>query len=79
MGLTAGQYNYQQALSKAILFFEAQRTGVLPANNRIDWRNDSFLLDGNDNRLDLTGGYFDAGDHVKFGFPLGHTLIFLAW
>ena len=27
----------------------------------------------------LTGGYFDAGDYVKFGFPMAGTITNLAW
>ena len=78
-GLASGQYDYSSALSKSILFYEAQRSGKLPADNRIPWRGDSFLPDGSDHGVDLSGGFFDAGDHVKFGYPLGHSLIFLAW
>lgn len=29
--------------------------------------------------MDLTGGYHDAGDNVKFGLPLGFTLTTLSW
>ena len=29
--------------------------------------------------LDLTGGYYDAGDHVKFGLPMSATSTMLAW
>ena len=28
---------------------------------------------------DLSGGYYDAGDSVKFGFPLASSLTVLAW
>jgi endoglucanase len=59
LGLTLAQYNYNEALSKSILFYEAQRTGKLPANNRVSWRGDSFLQDF-DGNVDLTGGYFDG-------------------
>jgi hypothetical protein len=27
----------------------------------------------------LTGGYYDAGDNVKFGFPLAFSSTMLAW
>ena len=30
-------------------------------------------------QVDLTGGYHDAGDHVKFGLPLAFTLTILSW
>lgn len=30
-------------------------------------------------QVDLTGGYYDAGDNVKFGFPMAFTATMLAW
>ena len=71
--------NYADALSKAVWFYDAQRLGKLPANNRVSWRGDSFLSDGADVGLDLTGGFADAGDTIKATFPLAHTLTTLAW
>ena len=41
--LSAGSHNYTDALSKAVLFFEGQRSGKLPAGQRIPWRSDSGL------------------------------------
>ena len=29
--------------------------------------------------MDLTGGYYDAGDNVKFGFPMAFTVTLLSW
>lgn len=37
---------YSDALTKSILFFEGQRSGKLPANQRVIWRGDSALHDG---------------------------------
>ena len=34
---------------------------------------------GADNNVDLIGGYYDAGDNVKFNFPQAFTLTMLAW
>lgn len=39
-------HDYGQALTKGILFFEAQRSGYLPSNQRVKWRADSGLHDG---------------------------------
>jgi endoglucanase len=72
-------FNYAEALQKSILFYEAQQSGKLPAWNRVSWRGDSRLNDGSDVGLDLSGGWYDAGDHVKFGFPMAGTATQLAW
>ncbi|KAI3787543.1 hypothetical protein L1987_42088 [Smallanthus sonchifolius] len=70
---------YSDALSKSILFFEGQRSGKLPANQRLKWRADSALHDGSSANVDLVGGYYDAGDNVKFGLPMAFTTTMLAW
>nr|XP_026691225.1 uncharacterized protein LOC100175432 [Ciona intestinalis] len=72
-------YDYNEVIAMSILFYEAQRSGKLPSNNRIPWRGDSGLRDGCDVGVDLTGGWYDAGDHVKFGFPLAWSVTTLAW
>ena len=72
--------NYNDALEKSILFYEAQRSGNLyEATNRVPWRVDSALNDGADVSVDLTQGYYDAGDHVKFGFPMASSMTMLSW
>ena len=77
--LFGGTFNYGQALQKSFLFYEAQRSGSLPKNHRIYWRGNSALNDGADVGVDLAGGYYDAGDHVKFGFPMASSMTMLAW
>ncbi|WCJ36499.1 glycosyl hydrolase 9B1 [Euphorbia peplus] len=70
---------YGEALIKSILFFEGQRSGKLPPNQRMNWRKDSALRDGSDIGRDISGGYYDAGDNVKFNFPMAFTTTLLAW
>ncbi|EPS71030.1 hypothetical protein M569_03731 [Genlisea aurea] len=72
-------HDYAQALSKSILFFEAQRSGYLPGNQRVQWRGNSGLGDGKLNGVDLVGGYYDAGDNVKFGLPMAFTVTMMSW
>jgi endoglucanase len=48
-------------LGNLLYFYEAQRSGRLPSTKRVSWRNDSAVDDGSDVRLDLSGGYYDAG------------------
>ncbi|KAF3547886.1 hypothetical protein DY000_02003033 [Brassica cretica] len=72
-------HDYKQALSKSILFFEAQRSGHLPPNQRVSWRSHSGLNDGKSIGVDLVGGYYDAGDNVKFGLPMAFTVTTMCW
>ncbi|XP_062192775.1 endoglucanase 20-like [Phragmites australis] len=78
-GLSLSSPNYHGSLAKAILFFEGQRSGRLPANQRVKWRGNSALTDGQGENVNLTGGYYDAGDNVKFGFPMAFTVTLLSW
>ncbi|KAL3699271.1 hypothetical protein R1sor_017293 [Riccia sorocarpa] len=71
--------DYAQALDLSFQYFEAQRSGPLPSNQRVTWRADSALEDGKAQGIDLVGGYFDAGDNVKFQFPMAYTITTLAW
>ncbi|KAL9268864.1 Endoglucanase 13-like protein, partial [Drosera capensis] len=71
--------DYVSALSASLLFYEAQRSGKFPDNQRVQWRGDSALTDGSVAGVDLVGGYYDAGDNVKFGFPMAYTITMLAW
>jgi len=76
---SAGLFNYGEVLQKSLYFYDAQRSGPLPENFRVAWRGDSAMQDGQDVGLDLTGGFYDAGDHVKFGLPMTSSMTLLAW
>ncbi|KAK1382259.1 Endoglucanase [Heracleum sosnowskyi] len=76
---TFTRQDYYSALNKSLLFFEGQRSGKLPANQRVKWRGDSGLSDGSAARVNLVGGYYDAGDNIKFGLPMAFTTTLLAW
>jgi len=39
-------FDYGQALSQSLLYFESQRSGRLPYNQRVTWRHHSALTDG---------------------------------
>ncbi|KAM4081955.1 hypothetical protein ACJW30_11G132600 [Castanea mollissima] len=71
--------DYAEALNKSLLYYEAQRSGELPIHQRVEWRAYSVLSDGREAGVDLEGGYYNAGDNVKFGFPLAFTITMLSW
>ncbi|KAI9107172.1 hypothetical protein K1719_021781 [Acacia pycnantha] len=74
--------NYTLALHKALLFFNAQKSGRLPKGNGIPWRSNSGLNDGSDVPEltgGLVGGYYDAGDNIKFHFPMAFTMTMMSW
>lgn len=72
-------HDYREIIKLSLLFYEAQRSGPLPEDSRIPWRGDSALLDHGRNGEDLTGGYYDASDFVKFSFTMAFTTTLLAW
>lgn len=69
----AGTYNYAEALQKAIYFYECQQAGPLAEWNRVEWRGDATMND------EILGGWYDAGDHVKFNLPMAYTAAMLGW
>ncbi|MBA0741918.1 hypothetical protein Gogos_015037, partial [Gossypium gossypioides] len=69
---------YAGALELALQFFDVQKSGKL-VDNRIPWRGDSGLQDGSEENLDLSKGMYDAGDAIKFGFPMAFTATVLSW
>jgi hypothetical protein len=45
-GAEGKAHNYEDALQKSLLYFEAQRSGRLPHSQRVAWRHHSGLTDG---------------------------------
>lgn len=73
-------YDYLTALKYGIQFYDANKCGVdAGTNNTFDWRDACHINDGKDVGLDLSGGYHDAGDHVKFGITQGYAASVLGW
>ena len=75
----ASDFNYADAFSKSILFYEANWCGEDAGNNRLKWRGPCHVNDGSDVGVDLTGGFHDCGDHVKFGLPQTYSASTLGW
>ena len=54
------KYDYAEVIRLSILFYEAQRSGILPADNRIPYRGDSAVDDQGFNGENLEGGWYDG-------------------
>ncbi len=66
-------YNYGEALQKSMFFYQVQQCGELPEWNEVEWRADCMTNDI------IPGGWFDAGDHLKFTLTNAYAATMLAW
>jgi len=69
--------SYQDALDLSMSFYEAQRASG--PFERVTWREPIADGDGSDVGVNLNGGWFDAGDHVKFNLPMSYSATMLNW
>eukprot|EP01132_Coremiostelium_polycephalum_P009018 gene9018-11045_t len=67
------------------MFYKYNRAGRLPDND-VPWRGNAALKDASPGSSpdsngdgDLSKGYFDAGDHVKFALPMSASMTMLGW
>lgn len=74
-----GNIDYKDALTKSLIFLEAQRSGKLPPNTRLSWRGDSALDDGKDEQVYLSNlylfhFYFNNCSHKLINVPYVHNM-----
>ncbi len=76
------EYNYAKVLQESLYFYDANMCGTgVDENCGLSWRGDchtedanvSVSVNGTNYQVDVSGGFHDAGDHVKFGLPQGYA------
>ena len=75
------EFNYAKALQESLYFYDANMCGNLEGTCTLSWRgnchtydkNVTYIKNGKTYNVDASGGFHDAGDHVKFGLPQGYA------
>ncbi|KAI9016103.1 Six-hairpin glycosidase-like protein, partial [Hyaloraphidium curvatum] len=67
-----------RAVHLTYLYFWAQRSGQLPYQ-RLAWRYHSCMDCRGPGGEDMSGGWYEATNALKFGGPFAHTLTILGW
>jgi hypothetical protein len=78
-------YNYAKGLQYSMYLYDGNMCGTgVDENSAFDWRgdchtNDTTATSPSGTTVDVSGGYHDAGDHVKFGLPQAYSASVLGW
>ena len=82
----ASKYNYAKLLQESLYFYDANMCGGdVSSKSAFSWRSNCHLGDKrvkiNGKTVDVSGGFHDAGDHLKAGLPQGYaaTMLGLAY
>jgi hypothetical protein len=82
----ASKYNYAKLLQESLYFYDANMCGGdVSSKSAFSWRSNCHLGDKNvkinGKSVDVSGGFHDAGDHLKAGLPQGYaaTMLGLAY
>lgn len=76
------EYNYAKVLQESLYFYDANMCGKLEGKCALSWRGNchtkqdsgvTYTNNGKTYTVDVSGGFHDAGDHVKFGLPQGYA------
>lgn len=76
--------NFAKALQYSLYLYDANMCGPnVGEKSQLDWRDDCHTYDSSVSTpygtMDLSGGFHDAGDHVKFGLPGAYSATMLGW
>ncbi|KAG0145768.1 hypothetical protein CROQUDRAFT_107612 [Cronartium quercuum f. sp. fusiforme G11] len=72
------KYAYQEALHKSFIFYHAQRSGKID-EHRLAWRSDSCIECKGKFGENLSGGWYEAANTMKWTQPFSWTVTQLAY
>lgn len=80
----ATEINYAKALQYSLYLYDANMCGTeVGEKSQLDWRDDCHTYDSKVSTpygtMDLSGGFHDCGDHVKFGITGAYSATMLGW
>ena len=80
----AEKINYAKALQYSLYLYDANMCGKeVEKHSLLNWRKNCHTYDSSVStpygKMDLSGGFHDAGDHVKFGLPAAYSATMLGW
>lgn len=77
---TISSSSYPDALKCSIQFYDANKCGKdVAVDNVFSWRSACHTTDKGSDGTDVTGGFHDCGDHIKFGITNGYAASILGW
>ena len=76
------EYNYAKLLQESLYFYDANMCGTeVSKKSAFSWRGNCHTGDTKvkikGKTVDVSGGFHDAGDHLKAGLPQGYTATML--
>lgn len=75
------EYNYAKLLQESLYFYDANMCGDVEGVCALNWRKNCHSVDKTANykgkTVDVSGGFHDAGDFIKFGITEGYAAYML--
>eukprot|EP01025_Chloroclados_australasicus_P004577 TRINITY_DN1116_c0_g1_i4.p1 TRINITY_DN1116_c0_g1~~TRINITY_DN1116_c0_g1_i4.p1 ORF type:complete len:1104 (-),score=93.66 TRINITY_DN1116_c0_g1_i4:304-3615(-) len=82
LSLQTRPIDYDKVISLALDFYQIQKSGMIQGKFKVDWRGNSDLSDaallGDEQVVNLTGGFYHGAGAVKMTLPIAYSMSVLA-